>query len=205
MAKSSWCAYARFIREGRYLLRTRTELRYGERATRLIGAVVMVNPGSSMPVEGMGAMLPATLDPTMRTVIRVIESAYSMVDKKLMRGDYIRICNLFDLCAAQLEQAISSLREIHEENNQLGKTTHTSLRDIPRDVPWIWLAWGIDTRLSEERNEVQGLLNDKLIVGAKADGVVGGYYHPLYLQRARLRRPHLERGVMEQISERIPD
>lgn len=127
-------------------IRTRTSLIWGPANGKVIGAVLMINPGSCEPQDpdlaerwrkggrgGKIGLVRAKLDPTQRRIASVVAKAYAR--RKRTPHGQILIRNLFCLAEPELQKAVAVA-------TSPGGSIYTKLERIPKSVPWLWLAWG---------------------------------------------------------------
>tara|TARA_B100001971_G_scaffold146927_1_gene135942 strand:- start:190 stop:786 length:597 start_codon:yes stop_codon:yes gene_type:complete len=129
--------YAIFESDGKYRYRTETYLSLTKelkKEKRCIGAIIMMNPGSSEPKEKVkeGKLTKTEPDNTMKQIEKCVVEAYG--DKKPEEG-YIQIFNLFNLKKPDPKEAV----KIYNNNK---KSPHMeSPIKIKEGTPWVWLAW----------------------------------------------------------------
>lgn len=111
--------YARFLIDDGFAFRLNTVLQFGE-GWNVIGAAVLVNPGSAKPVVDvsdcgtLAALSDITgkndcwkqfsADPTMRFLKKIFDGSYIGEQKKL--NGVVLLYNLFNLRNANLQQAL---------------------------------------------------------------------------------------------------
>lgn len=192
-----WNTSAIFEQRSGLDFRKETRLFYSEKE-QLVGTVIMINPGSSKRLAECG--IPATNNPTFRTVISIIEDAYKSKGKKMQPGSYIQVCNLFDICESDLIKALKALIE-HEEVFKDG--IKSSCYRVSKESPWIWLAWGSD-KILKRLNKTTGVFipefKNRNIVGVKIANEDYGFYHPGFIQRMSKRKPEIRQEIVNQIS-----
>lgn len=194
----AWQVFARFVQRDGYTFRVKTELRYGVGRKRLLGAVVMFNPGSSRPEHGYDVMAPASLDSTLHTVRAIVEEAYR---RDVPAGGYLAVYNLFYLCEPGSGAALAMAANCAwpEDHPMWAQPA------LPPDVSWVWRAWGAAGNLALQRRvtDWQARLAAHRCVGVPVPGSRAGYYHPAYLRRTCKRRPGLWKEAVSQIAAAI--
>ncbi len=157
----------------------------------------MTNPGSSRPLGAPGAFARATLDPTLRAVIALVEEAYARAELEMPSRGHLAVFNLFTLCEADQPTALKRLGSLPEEAQLVGAS-------VNRRTPWVWRAWGRAHRVLRPYIQHWADRIERLpLVGLPIAGDELGFYHPTYLRRMRKQRPELWEQVVGQISARL--
>jgi len=99
-----------------------------------VGAIVAKNPGSATS-ETMGQLAPLSLngDNMLPSIRNRFRAAYALSGKPIPETGFVRVWNLFYLCAANLRQAIKACAAI------TSPPFCTSESLLP---PIVWFAWG---------------------------------------------------------------
>lgn len=134
-----------FIRRGDNIFRTQAYIQWGNSTVRL-GTVLMLNPGRAKlqvydlpedePIEGV-----IDLDPTMETLIQLIEEMYQGGN---LEGR-VYIYNLFTLRNSKSKEAIMEFERIYQVDKELlcgfPKKRQKLLEEI-KQTPWFLIGWG---------------------------------------------------------------
>lgn len=190
--------YARYFSENRLNFRLNTVLQFGD-SRNIIGASVLINPGSARPIsepdsETISALESITgygdnwrqssPDATMRQLAKIFSGWYAG-DEKPLNG-YILLFNLFNLRDKDLGEALELQRNC--DSGHLFSTEN----DITRisEVEKIYLGWG-NTGKYQLRQYAEPIFD---AVKAKCpyldpDFDKNSFYHPGYINRSYKRNP----------------
>jgi hypothetical protein len=143
-------AYGTFIKKGNRLYRTEAYIEWGN-SEGIIGTVIMLNPGSAkLQIDELHDETPVhnklTIDPTMESLIQIIEDLYSGAEQ--IKGR-LYIYNLFPLQNAKSSNAVTEFEKLWLENESIVKTLPKSKDEIVRQInhsPWVLLGWGCGHR-----------------------------------------------------------
>jgi len=138
--------------------------------------VVMMNPGSSFPIDGIDnntKATPAIPDKTQEQIIKVMINC---------NYHFARILNLSDLRTPKSEALYKFLKSDESKNIPHSIFSTERLEDfkslyIP-DVPIIY-AWGVHNALEDLAKEAIERINHSNPIGWKKKGKERAYYHPL--------------------------
>lgn len=138
--------------------------------------VIMMNPGSSRPLNGIEnntCETDAIPDNTQNQIMRVMENCNLY---------YARILNLSDLREPKSSVLYTKLAEL--ERNNISHSIFDDKRKndfdtlFVRNVPVIF-AWGVNKKLEALATKAVGRIADSNPIGIKKNGFDFAYYHPL--------------------------
>ncbi|WP_233549514.1 DUF1643 domain-containing protein [Lysinibacillus yapensis] len=175
-------AIATFQLIGGEVYRTNTYLQFGA-SRESLGAVVMLNPGSSdLQGEARKKLImngshtdETTLDNTMKQLVQFMNSTHSRLEGRL------HIYNLFYVRnSANLESI--ELFELLKATGKYPTITLPSLLEMSQH-PWILIGWGIEKRrrwkfYEEEKREWLQLIEDSGIPHFGIQAENNEFYHP---------------------------
>lgn len=196
--------YARYFTEYGLNFRRDTILQFGE-CWDIIGAAVLINPGSAKPIGDVGSDTIARLaditghsdswqefsaDPTMGQLAKIFGGWYAGEDKPL--NGCILLFNLFNLRDKNLNEALELQKDCKSEHLFTTETDLSRLADIDR----IYLGWG-NTGKYQLRQFAEPIFD---AVKAKCpyldpDFNRNAYYHPGYINRSYKRNPTTQQIV----------
>ncbi len=184
-SKQAVKGYGVFTKKGNYVYRTEAYLQWGL-SEKTIGTVIMLNPGTASEkgrlIENELQCFEVNLDPTMHTIVSVINKAYK--DQPLEGRVYIY--NLFALQNPRDREAIHLYNELWSTNEPLICDLPMAKEELLQrfnEGSWIWLAWGCEEsskRLRDKKELFFNLVNESnaKIIGLKGNSKLK-YYHPL--------------------------
>jgi hypothetical protein len=167
--KKEYYVKADFVKEHGHFKRNNTKIIFKWNEQTCSGSVIMLNPGSAEPKEGLKVIKeePKTYiskkDFTLGFLANSLMEAYNKKKKHL--SGYLAIVNLCD---------------IKEKTKNLPQHSTKSVLDIKKEIPettpWILIAWGKNCRQFDglRKNILNKFHNDK-IFGIKPYGY---YMHP---------------------------
>ncbi|NHF58281.1 DUF1643 domain-containing protein [Flavobacteriaceae bacterium TP-CH-4] len=158
--------------------------------------VVMMNPGSSRPMDGKDNCLeevPAKPDSTQYQIIRLMNQC---------RFNYARILNLSDLREPKSTIFYGMITELDQRNlNKHSIFSKERTKDFDtlfvKGIPVV-CAWGVDEKLSHLAAMAMERIAARNILGKKKEVPYPAYYHPL--PRKRTDRENWLVAISEQIS-----
>lgn len=175
-------AFATFQQVGEEIYRTNTYLQFGS-SRKSLGAVVMLNPGSSQLKGEARKKLSmngshtdeTTIDETMRQLIQFMEMTHSKLNGRL------HIYNLFYVKKTNSKEAITLFE--HLKNTGKYPTIFPPCLLELQQHPWILIGWGVEKKKSwmhfeREKARWLELINDS---GVPYFGVLSKeneFYHP---------------------------
>ena len=186
-------AYATFRQIGDEIYRTNTYIQFGS-SKKSIGAVVMLNPGSSvltgearLKLIQKGSYTSETkLDSTMKQLIQFMKETHP----EKLEGR-LHIYNLFYIKKTKNIEAIE-LFELLKSTGKYPTVTLPCLHEMKRH-PWILIGWGVETRRRWKYYEVEKRKWLQLIKESDIPyfGVISDqneYYHPNPNSKAKIER-----------------
>ena len=138
--------------------------------------VVMLNPGSSRPINGnedYEMETEAIPDNTQDQIMRIMENC---------NFDYARILNLSDFREPKSSEFYRKIDEL--KNNKIAHSIFDESRSndfdklFVKNIPVIF-AWGVNKNLKELANLAINKIGIKKSFGLKKEGFDFAYYHPL--------------------------
>lgn len=156
-------AFAVFQKKGGNIFRPSAYLQWGTK-TESIGSFLLLNPGSAQSAEiegleeGLMEQHKIELDPTMKQMVKLVESLY---DTKALNGR-VHIYNLFTLRNPTNENAIAHFEQLTND------ALINPLEDLPvievlQEHPWICCAWGINSQRNHKHLQlVKSAWNQRL-------------------------------------------
>jgi hypothetical protein len=190
-----WHAFGHFVKQGKSTFRTEAELRNGEGRRKIIGAVVMQNPGDAKPFgKTYDEMTECTMDKTMEWTCNRIEGAYELAEMTIPKGAVVRIFNLFNY-RAQKKEAIDWAKKQKDVSDDVLFTKPTP--ELFEPGRWVWLAWGGESLklLDALREEWLSAIRkgQSRRIGIPKPGSPKYYYHPRFFNFNREERGFMER------------
>lgn len=196
-------AYGTFIKRDGHIYRTNTYMEFGH-SKKIIGACVLCNPGSSLPlnfeqkellIKGVECTMDAevVVDDTMEQLITILTNIYG----EELEGRF-HIFNLFTLRDGDMKSAAKTLNSLYSNEEILRKdladfTSRASL------FPWVLLGWGC--KQGSILNELKANWNreiehhNKITIGIKGKEELD-YWHPL--PRIFANRMEYVKGIVDQ-------
>lgn len=179
-------AYATFQAKGEHVYRTSAYIQWGTSPVSL-GSCLLLNPGAATyfrerPAPHHATMAQATLDPTMRQLIKLTEAIYAEEAAAGKLEGRLHIYNLFSLQHPQAREAI----RLFEGLLKAGKTTLeeqvTPARQL-RDHPWMLLGWGCVAQSSRPLATLKNMWQKQISAAGiptfgKPCATGKNYYHP---------------------------
>ena len=175
-------AIATFQLIGEEIYRTNTYIQFGS-SRKSLGAVVMLNPGSSkLKGEARKKLImngshtdETTLDNTMRQLVQFMKASHHDLEGRL------HIYNLFYVRNPAGVEAIE-LYELLKTTGKYPMITLPSLLEMSQH-PWILIGWGVEKRsrwrfFEEEKKEWLQLIQDSGIPSFGIQSENNEYYHP---------------------------
>lgn len=187
--------YARFLIDDGFAFRLNTVLQFGE-GWNVIGAAVLVNPGSAKPVVDvsdcgtLAALSDITgkndcwkqfsADPTMRFLKKIFDGSYIGEQKKL--NGVVLLYNLFNLRNANLQQALEVAGSCKSPLLFCSNEDIASLKAVEK----VYLGWG-----KEGVRPVLRPMAEKVFNAVKDSNAYlyrdfdkNKFRHPMYINRA---------------------
>lgn len=165
--------YAQFEMDLGLMFRTKTYLSTNRDIRHCVGAVIMVNPGSSKPKGELHVVNEAYEDNTLSIVNEIISKAYHLKGIVPKPGDYIKIFNIFNLCEWPMNKAIKQFLK-HKDSKFMVHSTK-----INPTAKWVWIGWGPNRpELEDIKNQIRKSLEGY-------EKINWNYYHPRYIQIKR--------------------
>lgn len=138
--------------------------------------VIMMNPGSSKPLDGIDnncKISKAKPDRTQDQIMRImLQFGYQ----------YTRVLNLSDLREPKSKIFYSKMREMKDKKIAHSIFDEDRVVDFERlfvkNVPVIY-AWGVSHKLKDVALKAMKKMNQVSPIGLKKQGTEFGYYHPL--------------------------
>lgn len=138
--------------------------------------VIMMNPGSSKPLDGNEnnkIETEAIPDNTQDQIMRVMEKC---------KFDFARILNLSDLREAKSSVFYEKIEELEEQrisHSIFDKKRNSDYEALfVKNIPVIF-AWGVNEKLSDLANLTVKRIGETKPVGLMKKGYNNAYYHPL--------------------------
>ena len=138
--------------------------------------VIMMNPGSSYPLDGIeDNIIPSTAEPdkTQEQIMKVMKNT---------SFEYARILNLSDLRTPNSNELYKFLKSRDSKcisHTIFDKTREQDFNDLfIKNIPVIY-GWGVNSSLKELAKIAIEKINHPFPIGLKKDNEEYAYYHPL--------------------------
>lgn len=188
-------AFAQFIEYNKSIgIRKNTILQFGQ-SWEVIGAVWMINPGSSKPlniplsdseleklqgIDNNSNWHAASIDRTMGFLEKVL-NGYYIGEKRELNG-IIRVFNIYNLRNPNVEDAMKAI----EQNPNIPDLV-TIEQDITSiiGVDNVYLGWGNEGkyRSREYAEKIFSLLSNNQKIYCNSDFMKNPFYHPMFVNR----------------------
>lgn len=139
-------AFGTFLKKKNHIFRQSAYLQWGE-SEKSIGSFLLLNPGSASHEtvkdlrDGQSVFAPISLDPTMKQVVKLVETFYQF---EPLNGR-IHLYNLFTLQNTKDSEAIAQIEYFGGRGMVLPSDMEVPLSELKQN-PWICIGWGVNSR-----------------------------------------------------------
>lgn len=187
--------FAQFIDIDSFIsIRKNTILQFGD-SWKTIGAVWLINPGSSAPcnvsisddeltmlnsIDNKEHWQVASIDPTMRFLEKILNGNYIGENREL--NGVIRLFNLYNLREPNLSKALNTIA-LHPDIHNL-ITIEEDIASVS-DIDNVYLGWGKDGMNSGRKysERIFSQLSDRQKAYCNKDFMKNAFYHPMFVNR----------------------